>query len=244
MSGPARAPGDPRVLYRLEGVGRRFAHGAAREVKALDDVNLVLPPGGLTVLEGPSGSGKTTLLGLLAGLDRPTDGRLLLVDTDLATLPEPRLAALRRSTFGFLFQSPNLLPRLSAWANVTVPLLPTGLPAPERRRRGEELLELVGLAAFADATPEELSGGELQRVAFARALVNSPRVLLLDEPTSALDEATADQLLELLARMLREDITVVVASHDRRLMEMASSRVSLSAGRVASVRSAGGGEPR
>jgi putative ABC transport system ATP-binding protein len=225
----------PAAVIRLRTVSRLYGAGTPHEVRALDGVDLDLDAGSLTVLHGPSGSGKTTLLGLVGALDRPTGGRILMGDLDLSGLPDSRLAALRRRVFGFLFQSFNLIPRLPVWANVSYPLVPTGMPRADRRGRAESLLSRLGLVEAADRLPEDLSGGEQQRVALARALVNDPAVLLLDEPTSAVDAATAERLLDLARELASAGTTVVAASHDARLLEMAHTTVELARGRVVGI---------
>jgi ABC-type lipoprotein export system ATPase subunit len=223
-------------VFRLDSVSRVHAAGTGREVRAVDGVSLTVPKGRFTVLAGPSGSGKTTLLGLLAAMDRATAGRVLYMgDTDLGELPDARLAALRRSSFGFLFQTAYLLPRLPVWANVTYPLLPTGISEEARRQRAAQVLELVALTDLAERMPEQLSGGELQRVALARALVGQPQVLFLDEPTSALDEDTAHRLLALVARLVEDGMTAIAASHDRDVMQVAHLTVRMRAGRIEDV---------
>ena len=202
------------ALWTLRGVGKVFHEGAPNQCVALDQVDLEVEAGTWTVLRGPSGSGKTTLLAILGGLARPTTGRVLLEDRVLSALPEHHLTELRRRSFGFVFQQFHLIRGLSALENVEVPGVPTGAPRAERRARARELLAELGLEAKADQPVELLSGGEAQRVAVARALLNRPRAVLADEPTANLDEASSRQLLAQLARLRAEGTTVVLTSHD------------------------------
>jgi putative ABC transport system ATP-binding protein len=185
---------------------------------------------------GPSGSGKTTLLGLLAGLDRPTEGEVTLDGVALGPLDEDERAALRAERVGFVFQSFQLIPTLTALENVLIPLelLPKGAPSPaDAERRARELLERVGLGDRLDHHPAQLSGGEQQRVGIARAFANEPRILFADEPTGNLDRVTGHDVTELLFSVNREiGTTLVVVTHDLELARRAGSIVHLAAGRV------------
>jgi putative ABC transport system ATP-binding protein len=184
-------------------------------VTALNGVDLAIARGEFAAIMGPSGSGKSTLLNLLGGLDRPTAGQVLLDGRDLAGYNEEQLAALRRAQIGFIFQRHDLFPVLTAAENVEFPLLLGNVPQAERHARARELLGLVGLAHKADHLPEELSGGEQQRVGIARALANRPQLLLADEPTGNLDSATAaDVMAALIALTRAQGLTLVMVTHD------------------------------
>jgi len=197
-----------RNLERVFNIG-------SEKISALHGIDLEAFPGELLVITGPSGSGKTTMLNLLAGLDVPTSGTVVLDGQDLATLTEWELAQLRRRKIGFVFQSFGLLPLLSAYENVELPLRISQWGYRERGQRTHEVLELVGLAERAGHRPYELSGGEQQRVAAARAMVHRPAVILADEPTGELDTSTGTAIFSLLRQISeQENVAVIVASHD------------------------------
>ncbi len=217
-------------LIQLEGVSREFRVGN-ETIRALRDVSIDVGRGEFLAVIGRSGSGKTTLLNVIAGLDRPTSGRVLIEDKDVSAMTEAELTELRRRKIGFVFQSFGLLPLLSAYENVEVALRIAGAGARERSRRTAEVLELVGLSRRARHRPYELSGGEQQRVAIARALANRPPILLADEPTGELDSTTAVSIFNLLLDVVaREGVTVVAATHDRLVMERAHRVIELSDG--------------
>jgi ABC-type lipoprotein export system ATPase subunit len=196
-----------------ERVSKSYA-GSAGGVVALDDVSFELAPGSFTALVGPSGCGKSTLLNLLGGLDAPSTGRVLVDGRDLARLTETHRDAYRLRTAGTVFQFFNLLPTMTARENVALPLLLAGVPSAEAEAKAGASLAEVGLEARAGAFPYELSGGQMQRVAVARALVNGPALVLADEPTGNLDSRTGAQVLELLARLVGErGVTAVMATH-------------------------------
>ena len=204
-------------MYELHEVSRLFKQGSTT-IRPVDSVTLAIAEGEYVVVQGASGSGKSTLLQLLGALDRPTSGRLLFEGNDLATLADRRLADLRLSAFGFVFQQFNLIPTLTAAENVECVLAPAGVARAERRTRVGELLEMVGLADRAGHLPTQLSGGEQQRVAIARALANRPRVLLADEPTGNLDSTTGATILDLLGGLWRDHgQTIVLVTHDSRV---------------------------
>ncbi len=202
-------------------------------VPALREVSMTIRPGEFAALAGPSGSGKTTLLNVIGCLDRPDAGEVLHGTLRVSRLPSRALARIRRESIGFVFQTFNLVPVLTAFENVEYPLLLTGAGGSERRRRVTALLERVGLGSKMHRRPDELSGGERQRVATARALVNRPSLVLADEPTASLDSATGGLLLDLM-RELRDQfgIAFLFASHDPRLLARADRVVSLSDGRL------------
>ena len=188
------------LLYEVKGVTRTFRRGEAT-VTALDGIDLTIEPSEIVALVGPSGSGKTTLLQLLGALDRPTAGHVYFEGRDLNALGDANLTELRLRAFGFVFQTFNLIPTLTALENVEAKLAPTGLPKDEVRRRAAMLLDDVGLFERADHLPSQLSGGEQQRVAIARALVAEPRVVLADEPTGNLDSRTGADVVDLLTAL-------------------------------------------
>jgi putative ABC transport system ATP-binding protein len=201
-----------------------------RELTVLHDVSFSIPAGEFLAIVGPSGSGKSTLLGLLAGLDRPRSGRVILDGQDLSTLTEDGRARLRGEKVGFVFQSFHLIPTLTARENVQVPL---ELRGEEARVRADELLDRVGLAARAHHYPAQLSGGEQQRVALARAFSNRPRILFADEPTGNLDAATGQSVIELMDQLNRElGTTLVLVTHDTDLAGRARRMIRLMDGRV------------
>ncbi len=203
-------------MIDLRSVSRIYRRGAD-EVHALERVSLHIPPARFVALVGPSGSGKSTLLNILAGLDRPTDGEVVVAGQRLNELSEDELAAFRARHVGFVFQFFNLIPVLSALENVELPLLLTPLGKAERKERAATALRVVGLAERAGHAPRQLSGGEQQRVAIARAFVSDPEIVVADEPTGDLDAKNAEDTLALL-RTLKQEFgkTVVMVTHDPR----------------------------
>ncbi len=209
---------------------RVFGSGQ-QSVAAVCGVNLSVQSGEFLSIIGRSGSGKTTLLNLMAGLDQPTSGTLWFQGRDLSALSEAELVELRRHKIGFIFQSFGLIPLLSAFENVELPLHISGVPWRERRRRASEVLEMVGLGPRSRHRPYELSGGEQQRVAIARALVSGPDVVFADEPTGELDSTTGANVSTILRDIARErGVTVIVATHDLALAEMTSRTVEIEDG--------------
>ena len=187
------------------------------EIVALDHTTLTIEAGAFLCLMGPSGSGKSTLLNMLAGIDRPSSGEILIFDQDIARMNESQLAVWRNHTIGFIFQTFNLIPVLTAFENVELPLLLTKLSKAERRQHVETALSLVGLSDRMTHYPRQLSGGQEQRVAIARAIVTDPALILADEPTGDLDASSADEILAILERLNREfKKTVVMVTHDPR----------------------------
>jgi putative ABC transport system ATP-binding protein len=220
------------VLVRCEGLSKEYRTPGA-VVRALQAVDLELPRGRLVVVHGRSGSGKTTLLNMIGGLDRPTSGRVAVDGAEVSALPAEELVRFRRDRVGFVFQGFGLLPILSAAENVEVPLRLRRVEPEERRRRVAELLGLVGLAGRAAHRPQELSGGEQQRVAIVRALANEPALLIADEPTGQLDSENARRIMELIRRLVDErGVSAVVATHDPVLIDLADRVVELSDGRL------------
>ena len=205
------------TVISTDEISRSFGSGE-QVVTAVNRVNMDVHSGESLALVGRSGSGKTTLLNLLAGLDQPTSGKAIFEGRELAAFSEKELVELRRHKIGFIFQSFGLIPLLSAYENVELPLHISGVSWRERRRRATEILQLVGLGPRAKHRPYELSGGEQQRVAIARALVTAPDVLFADEPTGELDTVTAKSIATILKDVVRQrGVTVVVATHDLNL---------------------------
>jgi putative ABC transport system ATP-binding protein len=203
----------------------------AMEITVLDGMDVSIPEGQFVALMGPSGSGKTTLLNLIAGIDRPTSGQVVVAGTDVAQLSESELARWRSHNVGFIFQFYNLIPVLNATENVELPLLLTNLSGKERRERALTALKVVGLADRAGHYPRQLSGGQEQRVAIARAIVADPKVLVADEPTGDLDAKSAEEILALLESLNRDfKKTIVMVTHDPRAAERAEVQHHLEKG--------------
>jgi len=202
-------------------------------VKALVDADLTVLPGEFVCLMGPSGSGKSTLLNIIGGLDRPTKGSVVINGTDTATLTESQFAALRHDTVGFIFQSYNLIPFLSAVENVELPLMFEPYDRAALRRRALELLDLVGLGHRVDHSPTKMSGGEQQRTAIARSLISNPKLILADEPTANLDHRTGATVVRLLRDLCSNlGVTVVASTHDPTVAEEASRVVRMKDGAI------------
>jgi putative ABC transport system ATP-binding protein len=200
----------------IRGVTKVFKKEAA-EIVALRETNLLIDSGDLLCLMGPSGSGKSTLLNLIAGIDRPSQGQIVVGGTDISQMSEGQLATWRNHTIGFIFQTFNLIPVLTAFENVELPLLLTSLSKAERRSHVETALSLVGLKDRMTHYPRQLSGGQEQRVAIARAIVTDPELILADEPTGDLDAQSADEILAIVEKLNREfKKTVVMVTHDPR----------------------------
>jgi putative ABC transport system ATP-binding protein len=222
--------GDTPVID-LAGVGKTYASGALR-VEALRDVTLTIGHGEMVAIVGPSGSGKSTLMHILGCLDVPTTGSFRLAGRDVAQLGENDLADVRNRQIGFVFQQFNLLPYLSAWRNVDLPLVYAGVDPGERRRRALWALDQVALGDRADHRPGELSGGQQQRVAIARALVTEPALILADEPTGNLDSVSSADVLGLLGNLHASGRTVVLITHDAEVAARAGRTVHIRDGRV------------
>jgi putative ABC transport system ATP-binding protein len=214
---------DVRKIYRRD----------AEEILVLDGLTLDVPKGEFVALMGPSGSGKTTLLNLIAGIDRPTAGAVIVGGTDVTTLGEGELARWRSRHVGFIFQFYNLIPVLTALENVELPLLLQPFSRSERRDRALTALEIVGLSDRSKHYPRQLSGGQEQRVAIARAIVTDPTVLVADEPTGDLDSKSAEEVLHLMESLNREfEKTIVMVTHDPRAAAVAHTRYHLEKGRL------------
>jgi putative ABC transport system ATP-binding protein len=220
-------------VIELEGVHKHYATGKL-DVHALRGIDLRIQPGELVAIMGPSGSGKTTLMEILGCLSRPTSGRYLMNGRAIDQIDADGLARLRGEQIGFVFQSFNLLPRLSAQENVELPLGYRGVAVAERRRRAQQALEQVGLGHRGRHRPAELSGGERQRVAVARALVNHPTLVLADEPTGNLDTKTGAEILRLLDAVHARGASVVIVTHDPSIAARAPRQLVLRDGRIQS----------
>jgi putative ABC transport system ATP-binding protein len=221
-------------IVKLRGVAKAYARGG-EAVRVLEDLDLDVPTGSYEALMGPSGSGKTTLLNLIAGLDRPSAGTVEVAGKHLESLGEGALAKWRASTLGFVFQSYNLLPVLTALENVELPLLLTSLRAAERKTRAQTALRVVGLEDRVNHYPRQLSGGQEQRVAIARAIVNDPTIIVADEPTGDLDRKSADEILALLDKLNTQlNKTILMVTHDPAAAERAKVIRRLDKGKLVS----------
>jgi putative ABC transport system ATP-binding protein len=236
LSTPVRCAAHMGVpLIDARDLVRTYAMGAAGAVFAVRGVSLSVDAGEFVALQGPSGSGKTTLLNLLGLLDRPDSGLLTVAGVDASGLSENARADMRRDRFGFVFQTFNLIPVLTARENVEYPMAIAGRRSDERRARAEDLLSTVGLAGKTGVRPDLLSGGQRQRVAIARALANEPAVVFADEPTANLDSHTADEILDLMRRLCdASGVAFLFATHDPRVVDRARRVVALHDGRIES----------
>ena len=217
-------------LIRIRDLSKSYRRGE-QEITVLVDIDLQVAQGEFVVLMGPSGSGKSTLLNLIAGIDKPDTGTIEIGGIDIGTMGEGALADWRAAHVGFIFQFYNLMPVLTAFENIELPLLLTTLTARQRRERVLQMLELVSLADRADHLPHELSGGQQQRVAIARALVTDPTLIVADEPTGDLDRVTAEEVLDLLQRLVSElGKTIVMVTHDPKAAARAGRLVHLEKG--------------
>ena len=221
------------TLIHCEKLTREFKKGDTI-IRPLEELDLEVPAGEFMALMGPSGSGKTTLLNLIAGIDTPTRGRLVIDGVNIAELSRNKLAAWRSHNVGYVFQLYNLVPVLTAFENVELPLLLHKLPRPERRKRVQKALEDVGIADRSEHFPRQLSGGQEQRVAIARAIVTNPTILVADEPTGDLDKPSARAVMELLTRLnLDSGKTIVMVTHDPGTTAYATRTLHLDKGRLA-----------
>jgi putative ABC transport system ATP-binding protein len=219
------------AVLEVRGIHKVYGEGE-REVRAVDGVDLLVEPGEYVAIMGASGSGKSTMMNILGCLDVATEGSFHLDGIDVASLSERQLSIVRNRRIGFIFQSFNLIPRMTARANVELPMLYAGVGSGERKQRSAAALEMVGLTDRADHLPSELSGGQQQRVAVARALVNSPALILADEPTGNLDSHSTEEMLEVFGKLNDMGRTIVlitheaeVAAHTRRVVRMMDGRI-------------------
>ncbi len=218
-------------MIRLDSLTRTFQVGG-QLVRALDHVDLDIEAGEYISIMGPSGSGKSTLLNVLGLLDTPTSGAYWLDGVNTSTMTDDQLAATRQSQIGFVFQSFHLVPRMTSVENVELPMLLAGLSPAERRERGRQALDGVGLADRVDHRPDQLSGGERQRVAIARAIVMQPKLLLADEPTGNLDTASGAEVVRIMEDLNVRGLTLIVVTHDSQIGERARRSLRLRDGRV------------
>ena len=207
------------MLIELSGVSKIYNQGRANEVRALIDIDLEVEQGNMVCLKGPSGSGKSTLLAIIGCIFPPTSGKAAIADRQLARLPDRFLTLHRRETIGFIFQRFNILPELTVLENITLPLLPLGVPPKERKLRAQELLERFGISHRVQFPAGQISGGELQRVAIARALINNQPIILADEPTAHLDTTLSREFMEIMQQLKAAGKTIVIASHDPLVFE-------------------------
>lgn len=227
------------AIVKLTNVGKTFWRGN-EAIKVLDGLTLDVPDGAFQALMGPSGSGKSTLLNLIAGLDKSTDGTVSVAGQNLSQMSDGGLADFRSRNIGFIFQSYNLMPVLTAAENVELPLLLTKLSSAERKKRALTALRVVGLEDRTGHYPRQLSGGQEQRVAIARAIVNDPKILVADEPTGDLDRKSADDILNLLVRLNTEfKKTIVMVTHDPEAAERATTTLHLNKGALNEQRTKG-----
>jgi putative ABC transport system ATP-binding protein len=219
-------------IVQLTDVKKIYQLGASR-IYALNGVSLSIERGDFVTIMGSSGSGKSTMLNLIGCLDQPTEGTVKINGTDLSLLNDEQLTEIRRNNIGFIFQQFNLIPTLTALENVEMPMIFTGIPEQERRKRGMEFLRRANLGPeFAEHKPSELSGGQQQRVAIARALANSPPILLADEPTGNLDTKTGKSVMELLSNLNSHGTTIIVVTHDLKIAEYANTNIVLRDGEI------------
>ena len=212
---------------------KTYNAGTPAQVNALCDINLSIREGEFVAVQGASGSGKSTLLNCIGCLDVPTAGSVYIDGQDVSKLSEDGLALVRRKKVGFVFQTFNVIPSLTALQNVELPMVFAGMPAAERARKAVETLEKVGLGGRMDHKPNELSGGELQRVAIARALVNDPKLILADEPTGNLDSKTSAEVIQVLRKLNSEGRTIVIITHDANIAAAAERQIYLKDGKIA-----------
>jgi putative ABC transport system ATP-binding protein len=231
-AGVYRGTKEVDSIIQLRGVSKVYWRGSDK-VSVLADLDLNIPNGAFEALMGPSGSGKTTLLNLIAGLDVPSSGSVSVADAEISRLSEAERTRWRSRNIGFVFQTYNLLPVLTALQNVEMPLLLTNLPGAERKKRAETALKVVGLSDRAHHKPGEMSGGQAQRVTIARAIVNDPKIIVADEPTGDLDRENANDILNLLEKLNKEfKKTIVMVTHDPAAAERASITRHLDKGRL------------
>ena len=218
-------------LLKLENIYKSYDQGGM-ELPILKNINLTIERGEYVAIMGPSGSGKSTLMNIIGCLDKPTEGKYYLLDTEISEFNDKKLSAIRNSEIGFVFQNFNLMPRSTALQNVELPLQYANVPKSERRPRCEEALKKVGLEERMTFKPTQLSGGQKQRVAIARAIVNHPSILLADEPTGALDSKSGIQVMELFDQLHKEGTTVIMITHARELSTYAERVIEIFDGEI------------
>ncbi|MDR0543400.1 MAG: ABC transporter ATP-binding protein [Dysgonamonadaceae bacterium] len=219
------------MLIEIKNLIKNYAIGE-NEIPALQDINLQIDKNEYVAIMGPSGSGKSTLMNILGCLDTPSGGHYYFKQTDVSTLDDDALSAMRNREIGFIFQNFNLLPRLNALQNVELPLIYSGIPANDRKKRALIALRRVGLENRMEHKPGELSGGQRQRVAIARALVTNPGILLADEPTGALDSKTGDDIMALFHELHCEGNTIILITHEQSIADYAARKIFIKDGRI------------
>ena len=230
-------------LIQMEGIVKRFYIGHPNELEILHGIDLTVQEGEFLAIVGESGSGKSTMMNIIGALDKPTEGSYILDGVDMTAARDNELSALRCKKIGFVFQTFNLIARVSALKNVELPKLYAGVPAARRAARAKELLELVGMGDRMNHQPSELSGGQKQRVAIARAMANDPAVLLADEPTGALDSATGRVVMDIFHKLHREQgKTILLITHSQELAAECERIVTLLDGEIVSERKGGAAE--
>jgi putative ABC transport system ATP-binding protein len=221
-------------LITLSKVVKTYKLDGGVEVQALRGIDLKIKGGEFVAIIGPSGSGKSTLMHIIGILDKPTSGTVVLEDHNIAELSEEKLAALRNKHIGFVFQAFNLLPRTTALENVELPLIYSGVPVRERKKRAEEVLNIVGLIDRGGHTPSQLSGGQQQRVAIARALITKPSLILADEPTGNLDSKAGEEIINLLKDLNKKGNTIVMVTHELEIAQEAKRIIQMRDGQIVS----------
>ena len=220
-----------KEILKIEGVSKSYTLGRL-EVPVLHDIDLTVNNGDFAAIMGPSGSGKSTLMNIIGCLDRPTSGKIMIGDLDISQLQDMELASIRGKKIGFIFQTFNLVSRLTALRNVELPMVYQNMPRKDRMLRSKELLELLGLGDRMNHRPSELSGGQRQRVAIARALVNNPDIILADEPTGNLDSKTGDEIMRIFDKLHDEGRTILMVTHDNELAQNCNRIIRLKDGRI------------
>lgn len=221
----------PQKIIQLENVHKNYVMGDAT-IHAVDNANIAIEKGEFVAVIGPSGSGKSTLMHLLGALDLASSGSIFLDNRDIETLSESELAGIRGKKIGFVFQSFNLIPTLTALENVMLPMIFQNVPLEERKERAEDLLEGVGLGHRLNHLPNQLSGGERQRVAIARALANDPEIILADEPTGNLDTKTGQEIVSLLNSLNKKGKTIIMVTHEPEIARYAKRTIRIKDGRI------------
>lgn len=220
-----------KEILKIEGVSKSYTLGRL-EVPVLHDIDLTVNNGDFAAIMGPSGSGKSTLMNIIGCLDRPTSGKIMIGDLDISQLQDMELASIRGKKIGFIFQTFNLVSRLTALRNVELPMVYQNMPRKDRMLRSKELLELLGLGDRMNHRPSELSGGQRQRVAIARALVNNPDIILADEPTGNLDSKTGEEIMRIFDKLHDEGRTILMVTHDNELAQNCNRIIRLKDGRI------------
>lgn len=222
---------NEKMLLQLSHISKIFQPDSL-QVKALDDVSLEIKKGDFVAIQGPSGCGKSTLMYLIGCLDTPTSGKIIFEGADVSKLSEGQLAKIRNQKIGFVFQMFNLLPRTTAEANVELPLIYTGTSKNERQKKALAALEAVGLSERVAHFPNQLSGGQQQKVAIARALINNPLLILADEPTGNIDSKSGKEVMELFKKLNKEGNTIVVVTHDKEIAKYGKRKILMHDGRI------------